>query len=303
LQKINLITLKKLILPAILIIAKSFIFSQHNVAWPTTNPNTTQNNFIGIGIRPTTGSTLLPNFNVHLHGTAAYSETTPGTLTTPPLTVDYGVTSRFGFTNTTTGMASTDGTLFRGSENNFSIINRENGFLEIGTTSAKLVFSEISKRFWIGGTTTSTSSTNARFNIVTNDNGLYVQTTASSKYGLRVKVSVNTADAIQVYGQSTSIKNFSVTGAGEVFARKYTTTLNNIPDYVFEPDYKLLSLTDLRSFITMNKHLPNIPSAKDYEQQGVDLGELNRLLLEKVEELTLYILQLEDRMKSLEFAK
>jgi hypothetical protein len=295
--------MKKLILPAILILVNALSFGQHNVAWPTTNPNTAQNGFIGIGIRPTTGSTLLPNFNVHLHGTANYSETIPATLTSPQLTVNYGVTSRFGFTNTTTGMASTDGTLFRGSENNFSIINRENGFLEIGTTSAKLVFSEISKRFWIGGTSTSTSSTNARFNIISNDNGLYLQSTASSKYGLRVKVAANTADAIQVYGQSASVKNFSVTGAGEVYARKYTTTLNNIPDYVFDPSYKLLPLSDLRTYISTYRHLPNVPSAKEYEQQDVDLGELNRLLLEKVEELTLYILQLEDRMKLLEEQK
>ena len=46
--------------------------------------------------------------------------------------------------------------------------------------------------------------------------------------------------------------------------------------------------------------MPNVPSANDYQQNGVDLGEMNRILLEKTEELTLYILQLEERLKKLE---
>ncbi|PZE15819.1 hypothetical protein DNU06_16230 [Putridiphycobacter roseus] len=90
---------------------------------------------------------------------------------------------------------------------------------------------------------------------------------------------------------------------GFVFARKYTTTLASIPDYVFEPDYKLLTFDELRVYIEENKHLPNIPSAEQYEETGVDLGELNRLLLEKVEELTLYTLQLEERLSKLEEEK
>lgn len=62
-----------------------------------------------------------------------------------------------------------------------------------------------------------------------------------------------------------------------------------------------MSLDELKSYITTYKHLPNIPSAKEYEERGeLDLGELNLKLLEKVEELSLYILQLEERMKALE---
>ena len=118
-----------------------------------------------------------------------------------------------------------------------------------------------------------------------------------------IKTVNNSDDALQVFGANSSIKNFKVTGAGEVFARRYTTTLNNIPDYVFNPNYKLLSLEELRSYISTNKHLPNVPSANEFAETGVDLGELNRVLLEKVEELTLYILQLEDRMKMLEAGK
>lgn len=76
--------------------------------------------------------------------------------------------------------------------------------------------------------------------------------------------------------------------------------MNAIPDYVFGPNYDLMSLPELRKFVQEKHHLPNIPSAAEYAQNGVDLGELNRLLLEKTEELTLYILQLEERLKALE---
>ena len=61
-----------------------------------------------------------------------------------------------------------------------------------------------------------------------------------------------------------------------------------------------MSFTDLRSYVATNHHLPNVPSAKEYEKNGVDLGEMNRIQLEKIEELTLYILQLEERLTKLE---
>jgi len=67
----------------------------------------------------------------------------------------------------------------------------------------------------------------------------------------------------------------------------------NWPDYVFNSDYKLMSLEELEKSIIKNKHLPNIPSAADITaDKGFEVGEMNRKLLEKVEELTLYIIEL-----------
>jgi hypothetical protein len=99
------------------------------------------------------------------------------------------------------------------------------------------------------------------------------------------------------------VANFQVTGAGYVYARRYITTLEAFPDYVFQSDYKLKTFAELRDFINTNKHLPNMPTAADVEENGADIGEINRVLVEKVEELTLYVLQLEKRMKSLEEIK
>ncbi|MBS1507016.1 MAG: hypothetical protein JSS79_10255 [Bacteroidetes bacterium] len=62
------------------------------------------------------------------------------------------------------------------------------------------------------------------------------------------------------------------------------------PDYVFENDYKLMSLEEVKAFIDQNKHLPEVPSAKEMEKNGVQLLEMNMLLLKKIEELTLHLI-------------
>ena len=64
-----------------------------------------------------------------------------------------------------------------------------------------------------------------------------------------------------------------------------------MPDYVFYDDYKLKSLKEVQNFINEHGHLPNIPSAQKMEAEGMNLKVMNLKLLEKVEELTLYILE------------
>lgn len=64
-----------------------------------------------------------------------------------------------------------------------------------------------------------------------------------------------------------------------------------------------MPLNELEKYIKENKHLPNMPTAKEVEKNGADIGEINRLLVEKIEELTLYILEQEKRIKTLEELK
>jgi len=63
-------------------------------------------------------------------------------------------------------------------------------------------------------------------------------------------------------------------------------------DYVFDRDYKLMSLDSLENFIQNNKHLPNVPSTEEVIKNGNNLGNTDKILLEKIEELTLYIIEL-----------
>ena len=70
---------------------------------------------------------------------------------------------------------------------------------------------------------------------------------------------------------------------------------SNWPDYVFTHDYQLPTLQDLRQYIRTNQHLPNIPSAQQVENNGLMVGDMQKKMMEKIEELTLYVLQLEDK--------
>jgi len=94
---------------------------------------------------------------------------------------------------------------------------------------------------------------------------------------------------------------FQVNSNGTVRAREVLVNLkNDWPDYVFSPAYKLRSLQELESYVNQYEHLPGIPNAASVEQNGIGLGEMNRLLLEKVEELTLYLIEQEKRIQTLE---
>lgn len=70
----------------------------------------------------------------------------------------------------------------------------------------------------------------------------------------------------------------------------------NWSDYVFDKDYKLMSLNNLEKYVKKYKHLPNIPSAEEVYKEGIDLADMDAKLLEKIEELTLYIIELEKRL-------
>lgn len=71
-------------------------------------------------------------------------------------------------------------------------------------------------------------------------------------------------------------------------------------DYVFEPDYKRPGLHELDQYVRANKHLPGIPSAAEVAAEGIELGDMNRRLLEKIEELTLYIIEMKKENEALQ---
>ncbi|MBI2280161.1 MAG: hypothetical protein HYU68_05680 [Bacteroidetes bacterium] len=93
---------------------------------------------------------------------------------------------------------------------------------------------------------------------------------------------------------------------GLVTAREIEITLAGDfgwPDFVFNEEYQLKKLSDLEKFIKTNKHLPNVPTEKEVKENGIKLGDMNAVLLQKIEELTLYIIDLEKRLKKVEVGK
>ena len=108
---------------------------------------------------------------------------------------------------------------------------------------------------------------------------------------------------------SGSEEVFNVMGSGrivtqgEIGCRRVRIELdpNNIvwPDYVFQPDYDLMPLRELAQYVERNKRLPDMPSAKEVEGRGLDLGQMDAALLKKVEELTLYVIELQKQIDEL----
>lgn len=80
---------------------------------------------------------------------------------------------------------------------------------------------------------------------------------------------------------------------GKIRSKEVIVEATGWPDYVFEADYDLPTLAEIEAYIKANKHLPDVPSAKKIEENGLTLGEMNALLLKKIEELTLYTIEQE----------
>ncbi|MEM9648295.1 MAG: LamG-like jellyroll fold domain-containing protein [Bacteroidota bacterium] len=101
-------------------------------------------------------------------------------------------------------------------------------------------------------------------------------------------------------GTSSVPTGYKLAVDGHIRTREIRVDQDTWPDYVFAKGYNLPSLEDIQKHIEEKGHLPNMPSAKEAEQQGVDLGEMDRLLLKQIEELMLHILDQEKRIKELE---
>jgi hypothetical protein len=118
----------------------------------------------------------------------------------------------------------------------------------------------------------------------------------------------NTADAtgLSWFVSHETNGNFAIsregTGVAEVTVEPngdLIITGNYTPDYVFEPDYELMPLSELADFVTRERHLPNVPNAVEVEKNGINVNDFPMALLEKIEELTLYTIDQHEQLTSL----
>jgi hypothetical protein len=122
--------------------------------------------------------------------------------------------------------------------------------------------------------------------------------------GFSVRKMDNSSDNFYISDAGAATFAGSITGGagtfnGTVTAKKLTVTQYGWSDYVFAKGYKLRSLSSLESFIKRNKHLPEVPSAKEVEENGISVGDNQALLLKKIEELTLYLIQQQKEINKL----
>ena len=154
------------------------------------------------------------------------------------------------------------------------------------------------------GTTTPLAKLDVRGDVYCTKFAMNVDPTTLGTEFFHMKIT----SALPQYGQATVmvIENnerrlFQLNNDGAVRTREvFVDAQTAWPDYVFEEDYKLPDLKEVASFVEKNKHLPDVPSAKEVEENGINVGEMNKILLEKVEQLTLYLIEQEQRIETLE---
>ncbi|RFM33651.1 hypothetical protein [Chitinophaga silvisoli] len=99
---------------------------------------------------------------------------------------------------------------------------------------------------------------------------------------------------------TTTTSTYKLAVNGTIGAKRLQITQTGWADFVFRKDYQLPSLNEVSKYIDTHQHLPGVPSAAEVAEKGVDVGEMNKILLQKVEELTLYLIEQQKRIETLE---
>ena len=113
----------------------------------------------------------------------------------------------------------------------------------------------------------------------------------ASNITLTGKVGINTVNEVKDYALAVD--------GGIISTKVYIKEVKQWPDHVFADNYKLMDLEELRHYLADNRHLPGLPSEKEIINKGYDLNEMQAAMLQKIEELTRYILLLQDEINEL----
>jgi hypothetical protein len=129
------------------------------------------------------------------------------------------------------------------------------------------------------------------------DNDGHLKLRSVTGYGTAFRNTSNTSDIMTVtdnglsIGTSTMPSGYGFAVNGSAIATSMTVRQYPWSDYVFKKDYHLPSLNEVKAYVELNHHLPEIPSEKEIATNGLNLGDIDRLLTKKVEELTLYLIE------------
>ncbi|WP_192348475.1 TMF family protein [Algoriphagus sp. Y33] len=125
----------------------------------------------------------------------------------------------------------------------------------------------------------------------------YILFSTNSASGTREKMRIQNNGNV---GIGTNNPTYKLSVNGTIKTQEVNVTTAGWADYVFTPEYQLMPLSELEAFIQRNGHLPDVPTEAEVMENGVNLAEMNVKLLEKVEELTLYVIELESKVENQE---
>ncbi|WP_143307492.1 hypothetical protein [Chitinophaga vietnamensis] len=135
----------------------------------------------------------------------------------------------------------------------------------------------------------------------TTKRGLYVDNGTNTAWdlltlqnGSGTLMKINGAGNVSI-GTNNS-RGYKLAVEGTVGARRVKVSQENWADYVFHPDYKFPTIEEMEQYVVKEHHLPGVPSAEEVKNNGIDLGDMNKVLLQKIEELSLYIILLKKQL-------
>ncbi|WP_126243516.1 hypothetical protein [Chitinophaga rhizosphaerae] len=140
--------------------------------------------------------------------------------------------------------------------------------------------------------TQSVNDDGMNFSLNTNVRGFNFVTTRGRLF------TIDSVGNVRIGDHAPNGYKLSVNGSA-IFTKAVVKAYANWPDFVFEEDFKLQPIEEVMAYVKENKHLPGIPSAKEVAEKGQDLGEMNAKLLQKIEELTLYIAEMKKEIDAL----
>lgn len=218
-------------------------------------------------------------------------------------------TGEIRITNTNTGSSDYDGFGICQRNTKVTLIQRENDVLEIkGYTGSGIVLKANGNIEMTTGTTTfnniSASNSSISGNSTTNNFHVTGTTTLDGNVSIGTNSNFTCSYNGDVTANTLTVGNgFACDATGYVKAKEIKVTLTDWPDFVFKDGYKRLTLLETEQYIKENGHLPDVPSAQEVEEIGVSLGEINAKLLQKIEELTLHIIDLQKQIDELKQGK
>ncbi len=132
--------------------------------------------------------------------------------------------------------------------------------------------------------------------ILSNGNVGIGTVTPAEKLDVAGNIYTNGKVLIGTSGLATGTHLLAVNGSA-IFTKAVVRLTGVWPDYVFKPSYNLPSLNEVEIFLQKHNHLPDVPSAAEVEKNGIDLGDNQAILLKKIEELTLYMIELNKKVE------
>lgn len=271
-------------------------------------PKLTMDNVGNIGIGTTT-----PNYKLHVNTGDIFLQSSAGRLM---IGYDGGNQWRY---STTNGGADLLMYSFNGAADAYKHYFSQNGFVGLGTGSnvpsaplhVKTTNSEVVRIEGAHPYTSLYDNTDG-YRAYWWYNGSDIIFGSASGAGVPIKLAPNGSISTVFMGDGTGrvwigsgtinpATGYLLSVKGKVICEEAKVQLNaSWPDYVFKNDYHLMPIDELEKNINANQHLPNIPAASDMEKNGILLGDMNRRIIEKVEELTLYIIDLHKQNEKLQ---